>query len=386
MSVSISPYPRFKAFYPATGNPLSGGQLYTAQPGTTVQFGLPPAYPMPTYTDSTGTTQNLNPVILDGNGEADVWLSGYTKFVLFDVNGNLVWSKDNVSSSPALQSVSLQWVPQSTQVSYGSANATNPQIASFVVPGNQTAVFLTGTAVLATINGGAVVGIVQNASYGGTPGATTVTAMWFSTPVNSSVTAVATGIVAGGVPGSMPVMPTQALTANMTANTTNLFQTYVANAANGVSFTPPAANSVPPGSYFDFINAGPGDLTIIGTINGAANQTLTPLTGERIISDGTNWWSTPGMGPTFSVVPKSANYTLLVSDLYHQFMASNAANLTLPAANGVPSGAFYDIFNTGASNATVTPAAGTINGAANLVLAQYAGKRVFSDGTNWWAK
>ena len=53
MSVSIAPYPRFKAFYPATGNPLSGGFLYTVQPGTTIQYGFPPAYPQPTYTDST---------------------------------------------------------------------------------------------------------------------------------------------------------------------------------------------------------------------------------------------------------------------------------------------------------------------------------------------
>jgi len=111
MSVSVSPYPRFKAFYPATGNPLSGGQLYTAQPGTTVQFGLPPAYSMTTYTDSTGQVQNNNPVTLDASGEADIWLSGYTKLVLFDQNGNLVWSKDNVSSQAAIQSSTLQWVP-----------------------------------------------------------------------------------------------------------------------------------------------------------------------------------------------------------------------------------------------------------------------------------
>ena len=91
MSVSIAPYPRFKAFYPATGNPLSGGFLYTVQPGTTIQYGFPPAYPQPTYTDSTGGTQNSNPVVLDANGEADVWLSGYTKLVLFDGSGNLVW-------------------------------------------------------------------------------------------------------------------------------------------------------------------------------------------------------------------------------------------------------------------------------------------------------
>jgi len=378
MSVSISPYPRFKAFYPASGNPLSGGQLYTASPGTTVQYGLPPSYPMTTYTDSTGSTPNTNPVILDGNGEADVWLSTYTKLVLFDQNGNLVWSKDNVSSQAAIQASALQWVPQS------APTYVNP--TQFSVAGNQTGTFLPGTAVQATIVGGPILGIIQSASAGGTPVITTVTVAWFSTALNASLTAIALGIVAGGVPGSLPIMPTQPLTSNMTANASNLCQTYVANSANGVSFTLPSANTVPPGSYYDLINAGTGDLTIVGTVNGnAAGQTLTPLTGERLISDGTNWWSTPGMGPTFSVVPVANAANLSISNLYHQFTA-NAANFNLPAANAVPSGGFYDIFNTGASNATVTPTSGTINGAANLVLAQYTGKRVFSDGANWWAK
>lgn len=375
MSVSIAPYPRFKAFYPATGSPLSGGQLYTVQPGTTVQFGIPPAYPLATYTDSTGLTQNNNPVTLDSNGEADVWLSGYTKFVLFDANGNLVWTKDNVSSSPALQSISLQWVPQSTQVTFYSPT-------QFIVPGNQTAIFLPGTAVLATMTGATAIGIVQSASTGGTPVVTTVTVAWFSTQLNNSVSAVATGIVPGGVPGSMPVMPTVPVSANMTANATNLFQVFVANSANAVSFTLPAANSVPSGAFYDVFNAGSANATVVGTINGAANLTLTAFTGARIISDGANWWSTPGAGPTSPTVPKSANYTLLFSDLYHQFVA-NAANLTLPAANSVPDGAWYDVFNTGASNATVI---GTVNGSANLAVAQYVGKRIFSASGAWYAK
>jgi len=376
MSVSVSPYPRFKAFYPATGNPLSGGQLYTAQPGTTVQFGLPPAYPMTTYTDSTGQVQNNNPVTLDASGEADVWLSGYTKLVLFDQNGNLVWSKDNVSSQAAIQSTTLQWVPQSAP--------TFVSATQFSVLGNQTGIFLPGTAVQATITGGAILGIIQSASYGGTPVITTVTVAWFSTQLNASLSAVSLGIVTGGVPGSLPVMPTQAISANgMTANQTNLLQVWTANAANGTSFTLPGANTVPPGSYYDLINEGPGDLTVIGTINGAANQTVTPLQGERLISDGTNWWSWPNMGGTSAALPMANAANLSLSNLYHQIVASNAANMTLPAANSVPSGAWYDIFNSGSSNATVI---GTINGSANLALTQYTGKRIFSDGTSWWAR
>ena len=210
-----------------------------------------------------------------------------------------------------------------------------------------------------------------------------MTVAWFSTQLNNSVSAVATGIVPGGVPGSMSVMPTVPVSANMTANATNLFQVFVANSANAVSFTLPAANSVPSGAFYDVFNAGSANATVVGTINGAANLTLTAFTGARIISDGANWWSTPGAGPTSPTVPKSANYTLLFSDLYHQFVA-NAANLTLPAANSVPDGAWYDVFNTGASNATVI---GTVNtDRLNLAVAQYVGKRIFSASGAWYAK
>ena len=58
--------------------------------------------------------------------------------------------------------MSLQWVPQSTQVTFYSPT-------QFIVPGNQTAIFLPGTAVLATMTGATAIGIVQSASTGGTP-------------------------------------------------------------------------------------------------------------------------------------------------------------------------------------------------------------------------
>jgi hypothetical protein len=90
-AITICPQVRFQAFYPGTSIPLSGGELWTLQPGTT-----PYAYPKTTYTDSTSQTANANPVKLDSNGQADLWLVGPTKLVLLDSAGNLVWSKDNV--------------------------------------------------------------------------------------------------------------------------------------------------------------------------------------------------------------------------------------------------------------------------------------------------
>lgn len=79
-------------FFDANGEPLNGGFLYTYAAGTTT--------PKATYTDSTANTANANPIELDSEGYADVWLgSGSYKFVLEDADNNTLWTKDNISNS-----------------------------------------------------------------------------------------------------------------------------------------------------------------------------------------------------------------------------------------------------------------------------------------------
>ncbi|MAI17147.1 MAG: hypothetical protein CBC71_06305 [Rhodobacteraceae bacterium TMED111] len=91
----ISPYAFFQEL-DNNGNPLSGGKLYTYEAGTTT--------PKPTYTDSSGVTENDNPITLDSNGRADVWLeSGAYKFVLKDLNDVLVKEVDNVAGESTNQ-------------------------------------------------------------------------------------------------------------------------------------------------------------------------------------------------------------------------------------------------------------------------------------------
>lgn len=65
----------FTQFFDNNGNPLNGGKVYTYEAGTTT--------PKTTFTDSTGDTQNANPVILDSAGRAAIWLGdGGYKFIL----------------------------------------------------------------------------------------------------------------------------------------------------------------------------------------------------------------------------------------------------------------------------------------------------------------
>lgn len=84
------PIPNAKArFFDANGDPLSGGKLYTYQAGTTTDLA--------TYTTAAGTVANANPVVLDANGEADVWLAAGTyKFVLKNSADVTQWTVDNI--------------------------------------------------------------------------------------------------------------------------------------------------------------------------------------------------------------------------------------------------------------------------------------------------
>lgn len=81
-------------FFDANGNPLAGGKLYSYKAGTTT--------PVATYRDAFGFAANTNPIILDANGEADVWISpgaGAYKFVLEDANGVVQWTIDNIAQT-----------------------------------------------------------------------------------------------------------------------------------------------------------------------------------------------------------------------------------------------------------------------------------------------
>lgn len=87
---SLSPPPKLQ-FFGSDGLPLVGGKLYTYAAGTTT--------PLATYVDHDGVTQNTNPVILDSNGEADVWLPDTTsyKYVLKDADDVLLYTVDYVA-------------------------------------------------------------------------------------------------------------------------------------------------------------------------------------------------------------------------------------------------------------------------------------------------
>lgn len=72
--MKIAPF-AFQQFFDNNGDPLASGKIYTYEAGTSTD--------KETYTDASGDAANTNPIILDANGRANIWLGdGAYKFVL----------------------------------------------------------------------------------------------------------------------------------------------------------------------------------------------------------------------------------------------------------------------------------------------------------------
>lgn len=92
--VAVGPQPQTQ-FLDMTGIPLASGIVCTYAAGTST--------PQATYTDSTGTVQNSNPIVLDSAGRANIWWQAAAYKVVLAGGGtcaspsNLQWTVDNFS-------------------------------------------------------------------------------------------------------------------------------------------------------------------------------------------------------------------------------------------------------------------------------------------------
>lgn len=84
--------PKFYA-WDSNGKSLAFGKLYTYEARTNI--------PKSTYQSEDQVVENENPVILNGEGYANIYLSGRYKMVLKDKDENEIWSSDPVSSNSA---------------------------------------------------------------------------------------------------------------------------------------------------------------------------------------------------------------------------------------------------------------------------------------------
>lgn len=88
--VAVTPFSNGKPQFFNGNTVCSGCLLYTYAAATTT--------PQATYTDSTGTVANANPVVMDSNGYASIWLQALSyKFVLQTSAGATIWTLDVVN-------------------------------------------------------------------------------------------------------------------------------------------------------------------------------------------------------------------------------------------------------------------------------------------------
>jgi len=91
MAATVCPAPQFVGL-DNSGNPLSGGKLYSYSAGTTTNLN--------TFSDSDLSVPNANPIILDAGGRATVYLSASSyKFKLTSSGDDVIYTQDNVISS-----------------------------------------------------------------------------------------------------------------------------------------------------------------------------------------------------------------------------------------------------------------------------------------------
>lgn len=84
--VTITPWPLFTVFG-VDGHPLVGGKLYTYAANTSQD--------KPSFADPFLIVPNANPVILDDQGQAMVYLDGFYRLVLTDADNVQLWEVDN---------------------------------------------------------------------------------------------------------------------------------------------------------------------------------------------------------------------------------------------------------------------------------------------------
>ncbi len=180
-AASLMPYPKFHA-QTSTGAALSGGKLYTYTPGTTT--------PKATYSDSAMTVPNTNPVILDSNGDAVVYLDGLYDVVLKNSLDVVQWTMNNISGINSITSSTntSEWVTQSL------TNLTYVNAMQFSASTDLRTTFVANLRIKATVTAGTIYGTVTTSTFVG--GTTIVTVLWDTRSLDSSLSAIYTGVLA----------------------------------------------------------------------------------------------------------------------------------------------------------------------------------------------
>lgn len=196
MSVKLA-YNKVEQFADGTGVPYSGAKLFTYVGGSvnTKQT---------TYTESTGSTPNTNPIVLDSSGRLPqpVWLTtGVSyKFVLApstdtDPPASPIWTLDGITGVNDSSASQSEWISGPTP--------TFVSTTQFTLVGDQTTNFAKSRRLKFTVTAGTVYGTIVASTF---VAITTVTVALDSGNLDSGLSAVSYGIIASVNPSISPDM------------------------------------------------------------------------------------------------------------------------------------------------------------------------------------
>lgn len=142
-------------FIDNNGSPLASGTVTFYVPGTTTLKN--------TWSNSSQTILNTNPVVLDSGGRAVIYGSGAYRQVVKDQNGNVIWDQLTSDTSSASN---LGWGATSS----GTANTQTISSGTFTGVDGQTLYFLAGYtntgAMTLNVNGTGATGVLKDGQGG----------------------------------------------------------------------------------------------------------------------------------------------------------------------------------------------------------------------------
>ena len=150
MSYSLSPWLKPRFFITGTNRPLVGGLMYTYKAGTTD--------PATTYSDDAGTT-NTNPIVLDSDGQCDLFLDDAVSYriILKNSAGVTQFDKDRIASLGSTQVQSFNSIA-ALRLRSGTTIANAAKTLGYYVAGDGGGnSFYWDSTSVATDNGGTII-------------------------------------------------------------------------------------------------------------------------------------------------------------------------------------------------------------------------------------
>lgn len=206
-SVNPSPFGPCPQFVDAAGDPAVGDQLFFYAAGTTTK--------QDTYTDSTGTVANTNPIVLDALGQPpeEVWFANGLIYKMVwapstdtDPPTNPIRTFDNLTGINDVQSLfsNSEWVISGLTPTYVSAT-------QFEVSGNQTSLLTVGRRIKTENTSGTIYSTITDSVFGSV---TAITVINDSGSLDSGLSSLDYGLISSvnpSLPNSQSVRNTMGL-------------------------------------------------------------------------------------------------------------------------------------------------------------------------------